>query len=327
MLRFVHTKPLFAIGAGGEDFSGGYHISNSEIGGEASVRVTTLLYRHHTTTTALGPFPGRGPLAHTGKDFAKRLKRDLRQRPDRQPGRPTYWHAACSGSWIRPLELGEGEKQREETARRPVPVAAPPEHPAGSGPADHPGHDELRQRASRAAAPRTFPAAVGPDVVRPLQYTHTGVARPGHDRDGGCRAGGLSDPARTGQRQEDNMMATATKTGGRRRTKKDPVVPTRDEVIAKVRKLGGEHEVKRYEDIEAAREDPRPARRAASLEDRQHPEGEREGERRGDSHPPLLGRVSSGRTQRCGSPCGSPRRTSCRRSRRCSTKRGTRATS
>jgi hypothetical protein len=43
-------------------------------------------------------------------------------------------------------------------------------------------------------------------------------------------------------------MATATKSGTR--AKKGPAMPTHDEVIAKVRELGGEPEVKRYEEIE-----------------------------------------------------------------------------
>jgi hypothetical protein len=43
-------------------------------------------------------------------------------------------------------------------------------------------------------------------------------------------------------------MATATKTG--RGSKKNPVTPSRDEVIAKVLAMGGEVEKKRYEEIE-----------------------------------------------------------------------------
>jgi hypothetical protein len=117
LLRFVHDRPLFVVatspGADGEKFSGGYHISNSEIGGEASVRVTTLLYRHRSATTALGPYPGRGPLAHTGKDFAIKLKRifagaltvnqDGKLLADRMQKLLEL-----------PLDLGQGEKEREE---------------------------------------------------------------------------------------------------------------------------------------------------------------------------------------------------------------------
>ena len=115
LLRFVHDRPLFAVGSGadGESFSGGYHISNSEIGGEASVRVTTLLYRHRSATTSLGPFPGRGPLAHTGKDFAKKLGRIFAS--------ALTVHQDGEGLARRmqklaelPLDLGVGEKQREE---------------------------------------------------------------------------------------------------------------------------------------------------------------------------------------------------------------------
>jgi hypothetical protein len=117
LLRFVHARPLFTIdagsGAGAEGFSGGYHISNSEIGGEASVRVTTLLYGHRQATASLGPFPGRGPLAHTGKDFAKRLKRTFASALAVVQDGPTLARRmqALLGS---PLDLGEGETQREE---------------------------------------------------------------------------------------------------------------------------------------------------------------------------------------------------------------------
>ena len=117
MLRFVHERPLFSVdtspGADNEKFSGGYHISNSEIGGEASVRVTTLLYRHHSATTALGPFPGRGPLAHTGKDFAIKLRRIF----------ASALNVDQDGSVLArrmkrllelPLELGQGEQQQDE---------------------------------------------------------------------------------------------------------------------------------------------------------------------------------------------------------------------
>jgi hypothetical protein len=117
MLRFVHARPLFAVGAGpgpeGEEFSGGYHVSNSEIGGEASVRVTTLLYRHRSGTTSLGPFPGRGPLAHTGKDFSKRLKRvfasALAVNQDAK-----LLARRMQALLDLTLDLGIGEKQREE---------------------------------------------------------------------------------------------------------------------------------------------------------------------------------------------------------------------
>jgi hypothetical protein len=115
LLRFVHAKPLFTVdvGAGAEAFSGGYHISNSEIGGEASVRVTTLLYCHRTATTSLGPFPGRGPLAHTGKDFAKRLKRTF------AGALAVVQDGAALARRVQallgaPLDLGTGETQREE---------------------------------------------------------------------------------------------------------------------------------------------------------------------------------------------------------------------
>jgi hypothetical protein len=45
-------------------------------------------------------------------------------------------------------------------------------------------------------------------------------------------------------------MAVATQKQGRSRTKKEPVTPTRDQVIAMVLELGGEPERKRYEKIE-----------------------------------------------------------------------------
>jgi hypothetical protein len=117
LLRFVHERPLFVVntspGVDGESFSGGYHVSNSEIGGEASVRVTTLLYRHHAGTTALGPFPGRGPLAHTGKDFAIKLKRIFTSALTvHQDGQ--LLSRRMQMLMALPLELGHGEKQREE---------------------------------------------------------------------------------------------------------------------------------------------------------------------------------------------------------------------
>ena len=117
MLRYVHTKPLFVMDAGpgadGDRFSGGYHISNSEIGGEASVRVTTLLHSHRATTTSLGPFPGRGPLAHTGKDFIIRLKRIfVRALAINQDG-PLLARRMQALLGL-PLSLGSEERQREE---------------------------------------------------------------------------------------------------------------------------------------------------------------------------------------------------------------------
>jgi hypothetical protein len=117
LLRFVHDRPLFAVdthpGADGERFSGGYHISNSEIGGEASVRVTTLLYRHRAATTSLGPFPGRRPLAHIGKDFAKKLNRVF------AGAMAVHQDGKLLAQRVRqlmalPLELGHDEEQREE---------------------------------------------------------------------------------------------------------------------------------------------------------------------------------------------------------------------
>jgi len=117
LLRFVHDRPLFAVdtgpGAEGEHFSGGYHISNSEIGGEASVRVTTLLYRHRSATASLGPFPGRGPLAHTGKDFAKKLGRTFASAMavhQDGPGLARRMQRLMASS----LDIGRGEQQREE---------------------------------------------------------------------------------------------------------------------------------------------------------------------------------------------------------------------
>lgn len=116
LLRFVHDRPLFALPAPGgepESFFGGYHVSNSEIGGEASVRVTVLLYRRRSATTALGPYPGRGPLAHTGKDFSRKLLKAfesalaLRQDGDVLAGRMRRLVES-------PLDLGVGEAAREE---------------------------------------------------------------------------------------------------------------------------------------------------------------------------------------------------------------------
>jgi hypothetical protein len=75
MIRFAHRRPLFevpAAGPGVESFYGGYHFSNSEIAGEASVRAAVLLLRRPSDTVALGRF-GAGRLAHTGKDFGKKL--------------------------------------------------------------------------------------------------------------------------------------------------------------------------------------------------------------------------------------------------------------
>ena len=117
LLRFIHDKPLFIAnispGIEGEKFSGGYHISNSEIGGEASVRVTTLLYRHYASTTALGPFPGRGPLAHIGKDFAKKLSRVFASALTVNQDGPLLLRRMQRLMEL-PLELGQEEKQREE---------------------------------------------------------------------------------------------------------------------------------------------------------------------------------------------------------------------
>jgi hypothetical protein len=116
LLRFVHDRPLFALaapGGGPETFFGGYHVSNSEIGGEASVRVTVLLHRRRSATTALGPYPGQGPLAHTGKDFSRKLLRafesalGLRQDGDALARRMQKLAET-------PLDLGVGEAAREE---------------------------------------------------------------------------------------------------------------------------------------------------------------------------------------------------------------------
>jgi hypothetical protein len=81
MLRFVGRKPLFARevpGFGAESFSAGYHFSNSEIAGEASVRAALLLIRAPTGTASLSRF-GSGRLAHTGKNFPQRLNRMIQQ--------------------------------------------------------------------------------------------------------------------------------------------------------------------------------------------------------------------------------------------------------
>lgn len=77
MIRFAHRKALFEIpivGHGTESFYGGYHFSNSEIAGEASVKAAVLLLRKPSDTVALGRF-GKGRLAHTGKDFGKKLNK------------------------------------------------------------------------------------------------------------------------------------------------------------------------------------------------------------------------------------------------------------
>jgi hypothetical protein len=115
LLRFVHDRPLFAITSTGdrEGFFGGYHISNSEVGGEASVRVTTLLLRDSAGTTAMGPFPGRRPLAHTGKDFARKLIRlfeGVLAFPQDGPTLARRMQALADS----PLDLGVDEKVREE---------------------------------------------------------------------------------------------------------------------------------------------------------------------------------------------------------------------
>jgi hypothetical protein len=116
LLRFVHVRPLFVVDTGPgtdcEPFSGGYHVSNSEVG-EASVRVTTLLYRHRSATTSLGPFPGRGPLAHTGKDFVKKVIRIFAGAVTTNQDGPLL---ARRMQRLRemPLDLGQGEQQREE---------------------------------------------------------------------------------------------------------------------------------------------------------------------------------------------------------------------
>jgi hypothetical protein len=76
-IRFAHRAPLFEIplvGHGVESFYGGYHFSNSEIAGEASVKAAILLLRQPSDTIALGKF-GKGRLAHTGKDFGKKLNK------------------------------------------------------------------------------------------------------------------------------------------------------------------------------------------------------------------------------------------------------------
>jgi hypothetical protein len=74
MVRYVHARPLFEADApsGVDAFHGGYHFSNSEVAGEASVKAAVLLANMPGGTASLG-LSDRGKLAHTGKDFGKRL--------------------------------------------------------------------------------------------------------------------------------------------------------------------------------------------------------------------------------------------------------------
>ena len=70
--RFADADPLFEVpGPDGPDaYRGGLHLTNSEIGGESTVRAAVILRRDRDGTTSLGPFLG-GRRTHTGKDFAR----------------------------------------------------------------------------------------------------------------------------------------------------------------------------------------------------------------------------------------------------------------
>jgi len=80
-MRFIHQDPLFDIpatapGVDRERFHGGYGFSNSEVGGEASVRASMLICRERDGATAVGTgFSGR--VVHTGspKRFLQKLNK------------------------------------------------------------------------------------------------------------------------------------------------------------------------------------------------------------------------------------------------------------
>jgi hypothetical protein len=76
MVRYTTRAPLCAvtIDRNPEPFYGGYHFSNSEIAGEASVRAARLLLHDPTGNSSLER-AGKGRLAHIGKEFERRLAR------------------------------------------------------------------------------------------------------------------------------------------------------------------------------------------------------------------------------------------------------------
>jgi hypothetical protein len=114
MVRFVHRQPLFKIAVpnwGTEEFFGGFHFSNSEIAGEASVRAAVLLLRMPTGTVALGRF-GKGRLPHVGKDFSKKLGR-MFQAVLSIPQDVATVRARVMGLHDVPLDLGGPEAERE----------------------------------------------------------------------------------------------------------------------------------------------------------------------------------------------------------------------
>jgi hypothetical protein len=115
ILRFAHRKPLFTRPSSGEEehFYGGYHFSNSEISGEASVRAAVMLLLDPPGSAALGRF-GRGRLAHIGKDFGKRLGK-MFQTVLSMPQDPNYLRQQIDQLATTPLRVGGPE--REHAAR------------------------------------------------------------------------------------------------------------------------------------------------------------------------------------------------------------------
>jgi hypothetical protein len=72
MLRYVDKTPLFSVD--GEDFYGGLHFANSEVGGESAVRAATVIWSKRTSGYALGRYIG-GRMPHVGRDFSRRISR------------------------------------------------------------------------------------------------------------------------------------------------------------------------------------------------------------------------------------------------------------
>lgn len=114
LIRYAHKKPLFelaTIGHGVESFHGGYHFSNSEIAGEASVRAAVILLRRPDGTVSLGRF-GTGRLAHTGKDFAKKLSK-MFQSVLSAPQDATTLRKQVDLIRASPLNLGGTDQERD----------------------------------------------------------------------------------------------------------------------------------------------------------------------------------------------------------------------
>jgi hypothetical protein len=114
MIRYAHKRPLFEVKVAGHDadaFHGGYHFSNSEIAGESSVKASVLLLRMPADTASIGRF-GRGRLAHTGKDFGKKLNR-MFQAVLSIPQDPAATRKRVDAMIAAPLGLDVPEQERE----------------------------------------------------------------------------------------------------------------------------------------------------------------------------------------------------------------------